>query len=147
MRKEYFSTSGLWIIITALVIYAPTIYFMFDSTVNSFITYLPFVIILILNSLMLFFYGRELFSKEPLLILEEDKLTYRGMFKTHVISYEDITTIQRTFNGSRKRKQINRIGIKVKDIEKPVYIIVQSIEYNSEKLFKDITELANKKRS
>ncbi len=144
MRKEYFSTSGLWVIVTTGIIYLGTIFFMFDSSVDTFIEYLPFIVILIFNSLMLFFYGRELFSKEPLLIIESDRLTYRGMLKTHVIPYTDIEKVQKTYNGSKKKKQVNRIGIKIKEIENPVYIIVQSIDYDSEMLYKDIVAMVYK---
>jgi hypothetical protein len=67
--------------------------------------------------------------------------------KTHIIEYRDIVKVQRTYNGTRNKKQVNRIGIKLKDIDKPVYIIVQSIDYNSEKLYKDIMQFVYKNKS
>ena len=120
---------------------------MLDESIDTIAEYLPFIGILALNSAMLLLYGRELFSKNPLLILEEDKMTIRGMLKTHIVNYEDIQKIQRTYNGSKKHKQVNRIGIKLKDIEKPIYIVIQSIDYDPDKLFEDITQFVYKKRS
>ena len=147
MKKEYYSKNGLWLIITTGIIYLVTIYFMLDNSIDTIAEYLPFIGILALNSAMLLLYGRELFSKKPLLILEEDKMTIRGMLKTHIVNYEDIQKIQRTYNGSKKHKQVNRIGIKLKDIEKPIYIVIQSIDYDPDKLFEDITQFVYKKRS
>lgn len=147
MRKEYFSKNGLWLIISVSVIYAVTIYYIFDKGNNTFLEYLPFVIILILNTLMLVFYGRELFSRKPLLVLEENKLTYRGMFKTHEILYEDIKNIQKTDNGSKNRKQVTRIGIEFVEDKHPLFIIVQSINYNPDKLYDEMMNIIFKKEA
>lgn len=147
MKKEYYSNSGLWLIITTIVIYIVTIYFMFDEANDTLINYLPFIAIILLNSLMLIFYGRELFSKKPLLILESDQLIYRGMTKTHTILYKDIQRIQRTYNGSKNKKQVNRIGIQLLSEKKPIFIIVQSINYDSEKLFEEIVSAVYKKEA
>jgi len=144
MEKEYYSKNGLWLIITVLLIYVATIYYIFDNGNDSFIEYLPFIIILILNTLMLIFYGRELFSKKPLLVLEERQLIYRGMFKTHTILYEDIKNIQKTYNGSKNRKQVNRIGIEFIEDKNPVFIIVQSINFDADKLFENMKKMLNK---
>ena len=147
MRKEYHSKNGLWLIITAIVIYSVTIYFIFDSGNDSFMEYLVFISILVLNTLMLIFYGKELFSKKPLLILEDDQLIYRGMLKTHTILYKDIRKIQRTYNGTRNKKQVNRIGIDLLDDRKAVFIIVQSIDYNADKLFEEMKSTIYKKEA
>ena len=147
MSKEYHSKNGLWLIISVVVIYALSIYYLFDKGNNTFIEYLPFIVMLVLNTLMLILFGRELFSKKPLLILEESQLSYRGMLKTHVVFYSDIREIQRTYNGTKNRKQINRIGIALKDDRKPIYIIVQSIDYDAEKLFEEMKNMIYKKRS
>ena len=147
MKKEYYSKSGLWLVITAVLVYVVTIYFMFNDEIDTFVEYLPFVGILLANTAMLILLGKELFSKEPILILEHSSLTYRGILKTHIIEYRDIVKVQRTYNGTRNKKQVNRIGIKLKDIDKPVYIIVQSIDYNSEKLYKDIMQFVYKNKS
>ena len=53
MKKEYYSRNGLWLIITTGLIYLVTIYFMFDDSIVSFLEYLPFIVIIILNSVML----------------------------------------------------------------------------------------------
>ena len=147
MQKEYFSKNGLWLIISASVIYAVTIYYIFDKGNDTFLEYLPFIIILILNTLMIVFYGRELFSKKPILVLEEKQLIYRGMFKTYTILYEDIKRIQKTDNGSKKRNQVTRIGIEFIEDRNPVYIIVQSINYNPDKLFENMKTMINKKEN
>ena len=147
MRKEYHSTNGLWLIITSLVIYAVTIYYLFDQGNDTFIEYLLFASILVLNTLMLIFFGKEVFSKKPLLILEEDQLVYRGMLKTHTILYKDIRKIQRTYNGTRNEKQVNRIGIELLDDRKPVFIIIQSIDYDADKLFEDMKNMIYKKKT
>ena len=147
MRKEYHSTNGLWLIITSLVIYAVTIYYLFDQGNDTFIEYLLFASILVLNTLMLIFFGKEVFSKKPLLILEEDQLVYRGMLKTHTILYKDIRKIQRTYNGTRNKKQVNRIGIELLDDRKPVFIIIQSIDYDADKLFEDMKNMIYKKKT
>jgi len=147
MQKEYFSKNGLWLIISASVIYAVTIYYIFDKGNDTFLEYLPFIIILILNTLMIVFYGRELFSKKPILVLEDKQLIYRGMFKTYSILYEDIKNIQKTDNGSKKRNQVTRIGIEFIEDRNPVYIIVQSINYNPDKLFENMKTMINKKEN
>lgn len=147
MRKEYHSTNGLWLIITSLVIYAVTIYYLFDQGNDTFVEYLLFASILVLNTLMVIFFGKEIFSKKPLLILEDDQLIYRGMLKTHTILYKDIRKIQRTYNGTRKKKQVNRIGIELLDDRKPVFIIVQSIDYDANKLFEDMKSMIYKKKT
>jgi hypothetical protein len=145
MQKEYYSKNGLWLIISVTIIYAVTIYYIFDEGNNTFLEYLPFIIILILNTLMLVFYGRELFSKKPLLVLEEKQLIYRGMFKTYVILYDDIKNIRKTDNGSKRRKQTTRIGIEFIEDRNPVFIIVQSIDYDAEKLFNNMLAIIFKK--
>ncbi len=147
MKREYYSNSGLWLVLTTVIIYIVVIYFMFDESLTTFIQYLPFVAILIINSLMLILYGRELFSKKPLLTLEEDQMIYRAMTKTHTILYKDIQKIQRTYNGSRNKKQINRIGIQLHSTKKPIFIIIQSINYDSEKLFEEIMIAVYKKEA
>ena len=147
MQKEYFSKKGLWLIISSSVIYAVTIYYIFDKGNDTFLEYLPFVIVLILNTLMLVFYGRELFSKKPILVLEDKQLVYRGMFKTYTILYEDIKNIHKTDNGSKKRNQVTRIGIEFIEDRNPVFIIVQSINYNPDKLFENMKTMINKKES
>lgn len=147
MQKEYYSKNGLWLIISVSVIYAVTIYYIFDKSNNTFLEYLPFIIILILNSLMLVFYGRELFSKKPILVLEEKQLVYRGMFKTYIILYDDIKNISKTDNGSKNRKQVTRIGIEFIEDRNPVFIIVQSINYNADKLFDNMKAMINNKEN
>jgi len=145
MKKEFYSKNGLWLIITVLIIYAVTIYYVFDSGNNTFYEYLPFIIISLLNSAILILFGRELFSKKPLLVLENDRLTYRGMIKTYSIQYKDIQKIQRTYTGTKNKKQVNRIGIKLIDIKKPVYIIIQSIDYDADELFNEIMDSVYKR--
>jgi hypothetical protein len=147
MRKEYHSTNGLWLIITSLVIYVVTIYYLFDKGNDTFIEYMLFASILVLNTLMIIFFGKEIFSKKPLLILEDNQLIYRGMLKTHTILYKDIRKIQRTYNGTRNKKQVNRIGIELLDERKPVFIIVQSIDYDADKLFEDMKSMIYKKKT
>ena len=147
MKKEYYSKNGLWLIITALIIYVVSIYYLFNPHNDTFIEYLPFIAILVLNTLMLIFFGKELFSKKPLLILEDNLLVYRGMLKTHTILYKDIRKIQRTYNGTKNKKQVNRIGIELLDDRKPVFIIVQSIDYDANKLFEDMKNMIYKKKT
>lgn len=147
MKKEYYSKNGLWLKISIAVIYAVTIYYIFDNGDNTLSQYLPYIIILILNTLMLAFYGRELFSKKPLLVLEDRQLIYRGMFKTYTILYEDIKNIQKIGNASKNRKHINRIGIVFVDERNPIFIIVQSINYNADKLFEEMMSVVSKKET
>lgn len=145
MQKEYYSKNGLWLIISVSIIYAVTIYYIFDKGNDTFLEYLPFIIILVLNTLMLVFYGRELFSKKPLLVLEDKQMIYRGMFKTHIILYDDIKNIRKTDNGSKKRKQTTRIGIEFIEDRNPVFIIVQSINFDADKLFDNMKAIIYKK--
>lgn len=147
MKKEYFSSNGLWLIISSILIYVVTIYFVFDEGNDTFLEYLPFAVILVLNSVMLVLFGRELFSKKPLLVLESDQLTYRGMFKTYNIKYADIQKIQKTYTGTRHKKQMNRIGINLLNIKKPVFIIIQSINYDGEKLYEEIMDIVYKRET
>ena len=86
-------------------------------------------------------------SKKPILVLEDKQLIYRGMFKTYSILYEDIKNIQKTDNGSKKRNQVTRIGIEFIEDRNPVYIIVQSINYNPDKLFENMKTMINKKEN
>lgn len=147
MKKEYYSKNGLWLIVSSIVIYAVTIYYIFDSGNNTFLEYLPFIVILVLNTIMLILFGRELFSKKPLLVLEENQLIYRGMIKTHTIQYSNIKNIARTYSGNENKKQVNRIGIELLDDRNPVFIIVQSIDYNAEELFADMIKIVFKKEA
>jgi len=147
MKKEYYSKSGLWLIITSIVIYAVTSYYLFNGGNDYFIEYFVFISILVLNTLMLIFYGKELFSKKPLLILKDDQLIYRGMLKTHTILYKDIRKIQRTYNGTRNKKQVNRIGVELLNDKKAVFIIVQSIDYDADKLFEEMKKAIYKKEA
>lgn len=147
MKKEYYSKNGLWLILTVFAIYVVTIYYIVDSGYDTFNEYLPFIIILVLNTAMLVLFRRELFSKKPMLVLETDQLTYRGMLKTYNVKYSEILKIQKTYTGTKNKNHVNRIGMKLKDIKKPVYIILQSINYDAEKLFEEIMDTIYKREA
>lgn len=147
MKKEYYSKNGLWLILTVFAIYVVTIYYIIDSGYDTFNEYLPFIIILVLNTAMLVLFRRELFSKKPMLVLETDQLTYRGMLKTYNVKYSEILKIQKTYTGTKNKNHVNRIGMKLKDIKKPVYIILQSINYDAEKLFEEIMDTIYKREA
>ncbi len=147
MRKEYYSKNGLWLIISIAIIYAVTFYYIFDKGSDTFSEYVPYLIILVLNTLMLVFYGRELFSKKPLLVLDDRQLIYRSMFKTYTILYEDIKIIRKYVNGSKNRIHTRRIGIEFIENRSSIFIIVQSINYNADKLFDEMMSEIFKKEA